>query len=114
MKLIFFILILIIGVPKSPIVCLVEDYGNEILHPLPISSMFKGLISLLQQASSSRLVEGVKICRDAPMINHLLFEDDNIILCKAEVESNKELQRLLQKYAQPLGQGRDYGLVGYN
>lgn len=46
------------------------------------------LIESLKKAESNNGDQGIKICRKAPPINHLLFVDDRVIFCKANVESN--------------------------
>lgn len=46
----------------------------------------------------SLLSWGIKVCRGAPSINHLLFTDDNVIFCKVDVDTTKKVQSLLLEY----------------
>ena len=46
----------------------------------------EGFSALLTKAEEDGLVAGVKICRDAPSISHLLFADDSLILIRAKGE----------------------------
>lgn len=55
----------------------------------------KGLIVFLEKATVARQVMRIRICRGAPLINHLLFADNNILFCKVE--------RRKQEYPKPTG-----------
>lgn len=44
------------------------------------------LICLLQQAIAENQIEGIQICRRAPRINHLLFANDCVLFCKANMQ----------------------------
>jgi hypothetical protein len=45
----------------------------------------EGLSALLQRAETVGKIKGIRICREAPRVNHLFFADDSLILMKAEV-----------------------------
>lgn len=45
-----------------------------------------------------KLIQWVKICQEAPSISHLLFTDDSLVFCKAELVENSNLQGLLAIY----------------
>ena len=47
---------------------------------------------------------GISICRGSPSITHLLFADDCVIYCKATGQESRELQTILQKYEDVVGQ----------
>lgn len=50
------------------------------------------------------MVEGVRICRGAPRVNPLLFTDDSVIFCQAEVSTNEKFLSLLDTYEKVSGQ----------
>lgn len=52
----------------------------------------EGLSCLIQKAEESGELEGIKVCRGAPIVSHLLFADDSLILMKAD-RSNAECLR---------------------
>ena len=43
-------------------------------------------------------IEGVKVCRNAPSVSHLLFADDSLILLKADLNNAISLQQVLDSY----------------
>lgn len=47
---------------------------------------------------------GIKVCRMAPQLNHLLFANDSPVFCKANKESSQTLLEVLSKYARASGQ----------
>jgi hypothetical protein len=59
---------------------------------------------MLQKAEQRGKIEGIKICRRAPRVNHLFFADDSLILMKARVNGAQELQYILDLYEQVAGQ----------
>ncbi|XP_042939410.1 uncharacterized protein LOC122274438 [Carya illinoinensis] len=64
----------------------------------------EGLISLLDQANTYQQIEGIRVCREAPKLNHLLFADDSVIFCKENLEICLNLQHRLGIYEQASGQ----------
>jgi hypothetical protein len=52
----------------------------------------------LSKAEEDGLISGVKICRDAPSISHLLFADDSLILIQAKGEHASQLRSILELY----------------
>ena len=45
----------------------------------------EGLSSLLQYEEEAGGIEGIRVCRNAPSVSHLLFADDSLILMKADI-----------------------------
>lgn len=56
----------------------------------------KGLIALLQEVENKRLISGIKICRGAPSIIHLLLANGSLIFCKVIVKENQRLLEILE------------------
>lgn len=60
----------------------------------------EGFSALLKRAEEEGRIHGIRICRGAPSVSHLLFTDDSLILCKAneqEVENLKEILRIYEE-----------------
>jgi hypothetical protein len=64
----------------------------------------EGFSALLSRAEENGLISGVKICRNAPSISHLLFADDSLILVQAKGEDANQLRGILELYEQCSGQ----------
>jgi hypothetical protein len=43
-------------------------------------------------------IEGIRVCREAPRINHLFFTDDSLVLLQTYRNDAHELRRILQVY----------------
>ena len=56
------------------------------------------------EAARNKRFSRISICRGSPSITHLLFTDDSVIYCKASGQESKELQTILQKYEEVVGQ----------
>ena len=59
---------------------------------------------LLQAAEEDGDLVGVKVCQDAPSINHLLFADDSLLLLKTDDRSANRVQHILSLYEDCSGQ----------
>lgn len=95
--------ILVNRMPKGPII---PSRGLRQGDPLSLYFFLlctRGLNSLLNTIDS-KSVSGVKICRGAPHINHLLFAYDCVRFCKANTIENRKVQRLLEEYVMISGQ----------
>lgn len=64
----------------------------------------EGLSAMLRKYEAQKLIQRVKICRRAPIINHMLFADDSYIFCKADVNETASMVTLLQKFENASGQ----------
>ena len=60
----------------------------------------EGLSSLINQAVSRGEVHGIKVCRGAPEVTHLLFADDSLFFFKAGEYECLKRQNILTKYGQ--------------
>lgn len=61
-------------------------------------------MSLLNKAATTKDLKGIRVCRGAPFVNHLLFTDDSLIFCKAISSTSQKLLDILQVYAKALSQ----------
>ncbi|GAU41436.1 hypothetical protein TSUD_98320 [Trifolium subterraneum] len=62
------------------------------------------LTALIHQAVGRGDLHGVRICRGAPEVSHLLFADDCFLFCRANVAEMNELMRILHTYEIASGQ----------
>lgn len=74
--------------------------------PLPYLFLLwtKGLANLLNNVAQIKSLIGIKVCRGAPSVYHLLFTNNNLIFCKAGNVSSQQVLNLLNWYAQASGQ----------
>jgi hypothetical protein len=49
-------------------------------------------------------LEGLRVCRDAPMVSHLLFADDSLILMNVDTKNALKLKEILDRYCTNSGQ----------
>ena len=64
----------------------------------------EGFSYLLAKVERERQIHGVSIYRRAPSISHLLFADDSLLFCKANLEELQVISDVLQTYAVASGQ----------
>ncbi|GAU45522.1 hypothetical protein TSUD_186790 [Trifolium subterraneum] len=64
------------------------------------------LTALIHRAVGRGDLHGVRICRGAPEVSHLLFADDCFLFCRANVAEVNELMRILHTYEQALEERR--------
>ncbi|CAA7018071.1 unnamed protein product [Microthlaspi erraticum] len=62
------------------------------------------LSGLCTKAQRSGKLQGIRVARASPRINHLLFADDTMFFCKANGKSCKALKHILDKYEKVSGQ----------
>ena len=62
------------------------------------------LSSLLAHKEEVRGIEGLRVCRNAPSVSHLLFADDSLILMKADMINATSLRQVLDDYCANSGQ----------
>ncbi|GAU43270.1 hypothetical protein TSUD_36200 [Trifolium subterraneum] len=67
------------------------------------------LTALIHQAVGRGDLHGVRICRGAPEVSHLLFADDCFLFCRANVAEVNELMRILHTYE--IASGQEVNLV---
>ena len=61
---------------------------------------------MLRGAEERGELEGIKVCRGAPVISHLLFADDSLVLMHADKKNTDCLMDILNKYCASTGQNQ--------
>ena len=64
----------------------------------------EGLSAMLKQAENRGSINGVSVCRRAPRISHLLFADNSLVFCKANMTECSNIWKILQDFEMALGQ----------
>lgn len=68
----------------------------------------EALSELLREAEEKKRITGLKVCRGAPPISHLLFADDSFSFCQAHVREAHTLKAILNEYESASGQAINY------
>ncbi|KAL8124336.1 hypothetical protein AgCh_012113 [Apium graveolens] len=64
----------------------------------------EGLSSLISKYEAKQWIHGIKVCRKAPAISHMLFVDDSYFYCKANTTEASKVIELLNVYEKASGQ----------
>lgn len=64
----------------------------------------EGLSALIRKYESNKWIHGIKICRKAPVVSHMLFADDSYFYCKADTNEARKVMELLAVYERASGQ----------
>jgi hypothetical protein len=74
------------------------------LSPYLFILVAEGLTALISKAVANGELHGVKICRRAPSVSHLLFADDCFIFCRSNLSETRKLMEILKIYEDASGQ----------
>lgn len=96
--------VLINGEPKGSISPSRGIRQGDPLSPFLFIILTEALISQIQGVEREGRITGLKIARGSPPISHLLFADDNLFFCKAEVSQCAELMKIINTYGCSSGQ----------
>lgn len=58
----------------------------------------EGLVDLLNSTALNNSLKGIKVCRSALEVNHLLFANYSLIFYKANMPSSPKLLEILKDY----------------
>lgn len=64
----------------------------------------EGFSSLIRKFEADGSIHGIRVCRQAPVVYHMLFADDSYLFCKATEEEAVKVQQLLQIFERASGQ----------
>lgn len=64
----------------------------------------EGFSALLRKYEERKWIQGVKICRKAAMVTHMLFADDSYLFCKANSTEAQRILEILELYKKASGQ----------
>ena len=53
---------------------------------------------MLAHKEEVRGIEGIRVCKNAPAISHLLFVDDSLVLMKEDMNNATSLRLVLDQY----------------
>jgi hypothetical protein len=71
---------------------------GDLISPYLFVLVAEGLSCLLKSRSQSSVLKGITVAPSAPMVGHLLFADDSLLLFKANLENAMEIRDVLQTY----------------
>ncbi|BFG14167.1 hypothetical protein CerSpe_004410 [Prunus speciosa] len=95
---------LINGVPTGLVVPSRGLRQGDPLSPYLFLMCVEGLSALISSRERDGLIHGVKICRNAPSIHHLLFVDDSFIFARASRDECSQVMKILRSYELASGQ----------
>jgi hypothetical protein len=74
------------------------------LSPYLFILVTEGLSTLIKKSTAKGDIHGVKICRGAPSVSHLLFADDCFLFCRSNLQETQHLMNILNTYEKASGQ----------
>jgi hypothetical protein len=92
------------GVPSEPFSPSCGLWQGDPLSPYIFLLIADGLSVLLKNVEQMGGLEGVKVCRKAPSISHLLFADDNLLFFRATTDQALQIKQVLTTFERCTGQ----------
>ena len=96
--------VLLNGEPKGHISPSGGIRQGDPLSPFLFILLTEVLISQIQGAEREGRITGLKTARNSPPVSHLLFADDSLFFCRAEVAQCTELMKIINTYGCSSGQ----------
>jgi len=100
--------VLINGEKVGPIVPKRGLRQGDPLSPSLFILCAEGLSALLKRTEARGDIHGVKVCRGASLLTHLLFADDCFLFCRANMRETTKMKEILQAYEVMLGQAINF------
>ncbi|XP_026378591.1 uncharacterized protein LOC113273032 [Papaver somniferum] len=82
------------------------------LSPYLFLFCMEALSRYLSHAETHQKIHGIQICKDAPSMNHLLFADECMIFCKANLRECNNLIQIFKEFGQSSGQLINFSKYG--
>ena len=101
--------ILLNGEPKGNVQPSRGLRQGDPLSPFLFILLTEALISQLRGAEEEGRITGLKIARASPAVSHLLFADESLFFCKADVQQCAELIRIIHLYGRASRQQLNLG-----
>ncbi|XP_024013218.1 uncharacterized protein LOC112087542 [Eutrema salsugineum] len=101
--------VLINGEPKGHITPSRGLRQGDPLSPFLFILCTETLISLLNGAERENQISGLKIAQASPPVSHLLFADDSLFFCRADIQQGTEIFRIINTYGSASGQQLNLG-----
>lgn len=70
------------------------------LSPFLFIMCAEALVKSLNHAEATGCLQGISLDHDGPLVYHLLFADDSLLLCQASTNDSNELMCILQSYGE--------------
>lgn len=77
---------------------------GDSLSPYLFLLCAEGFSAMLYEAERNGSLKGIKICREAPSVSHLLFANDSLVLLEANAENACVINSILDSYEACSGQ----------
>ena len=74
------------------------------LSPFLFILCAEALVGIVNRAESQGHLHGIKLTERSPAVYHLLFADDSLLMCRADLPESEEIKRCLQIYGSASGQ----------
>jgi hypothetical protein len=92
------------GVPLAPFAPSRGLRQGDPLSPYLFLLVADGLSVLLKHYEGVGLLDGIKVCRRAPSVSHLLFADDSLLFFRANRQQATSVRQLLSIFEKNTGQ----------
>ncbi|XP_019099570.1 PREDICTED: uncharacterized protein LOC104783445 [Camelina sativa] len=83
---------------------LIAQLKGDPLSPFLFIICIEALIAQLKGAEDEGRITGLKFAQGSPPVSHLLFADDSLFFCKAEIQQCAELLKIINSYGRASGQ----------